>query len=279
MGLQQAPVSGASADIVIRANGAGQGSMPLLQAKIRETHMELSAEQEDQIVEAFRLFDTDDSGILDEAELRSAMFALGYIASYHDDISRALGNLRRNRSIEIDRESDGGEIDRDCANSNTNAPGGISLAEFRNIMRGSLIDRGGLEEIRMTFDVIVSMSAPDVSPSAVNLNGMSRPPMQTFSHNNAENLHPPGAIVGPVLSDVTESRSDFGSTGITIMRTSSISEGPCINFDMLRRVCQRFDVRLTDDELRRVIEETDRDGSGDVDWAEYVNVLKNSCWF
>ncbi len=52
-----------------------------------------------------------------------------------------------------------------------------------------------------------------------------------------------------------------------------------ITFEKLRRACQRFDVRLTDEELRRVIRETDRNRNGYVDKPEYINVLKNSCWF
>ena len=42
---------------------------------------------------------------------------------------------------------------------------------------------------------------------------------------------------------------------------------------------RRYDARLTDEELRRIIEDTDRDSSGDVDWDEYVRVLQHSCWF
>ena len=55
--------------------------------------------------------------------------------------------------------------------------------------------------------------------------------------------------------------------------------GERITFDNLRLACQRFDVKLTDEELKSMFTETDGNGSEDVDWEEYVNILKNSCWF
>ena len=44
-------------------------------------------------------------------------------------------------------------------------------------------------------------------------------------------------------------------------------------------VLQLYDAKLSDDELHSILLETDRNGNGEVDWEEYVHILKHSCWF
>ena len=85
-----------------------------------------------QIKEAFTLFDTDGSGLLDESEMRTAMFALGLASD---------GNRRSSRS--------GVSLNKDRR-------GGVTIAQFQEVLRGALQGHGGLGEIRMTFEAIVS---------------------------------------------------------------------------------------------------------------------------
>jgi Ca2+-binding EF-hand superfamily protein len=320
----QDPDGRAARQVPARWGAAEAGSLLRLH-RTRDEGLTLSQEQEEQIEEAFRLFDTDDSGVLDEAELRSAMFALGYLTNYHDDISRAVAAVSGGLG-----EGGGGA-------------GGVGLGAFRDLMRGALIERGGLEEIRMTFDVIVSShAASQATEPAAAAAAAASPPLPRAGVVAGRGEGGGGATSGGLAADdgcgeggdsVGGGSSSYGDrlgsaeamSGQLVMphagraqaivatvgfETGDTSQarvsqpnlpgeraagrgggggdarlrdrgvlGPCITFEMLRRACHRFDVRLSDDELRRVIRETDRDGSGDVDWAEYVTVLKNSCWF
>jgi Ca2+-binding EF-hand superfamily protein len=224
----------------------------------------LSPEQEEQIAQVFKLFDTDDSGVLDESELHSAMFALGYLSDYHDNLSVSRDVIGLKRSDGIGSAS-------------------VTKEEFRNIMRGSLIGRGGMEEIRMTFESIVSISATFAKNGlkSSNENSMAQvPDNQQGGLESADvSVHESGlpslqssSATSPPVTPKLKKRFRVGKAGAGVYRAS-------ITFDKLRLACQRYDVKLSDEELKGIILETDRDHSGDVDWDEYVNILKHSCWF
>jgi Ca2+-binding EF-hand superfamily protein len=167
-------------------------------------HAQFSEEQDKQIEAAFRLFDTDGSGVLEEQEMRSALFALGYLT----------GPQSGRTGMEWSRPQD--------AN-------GVNLEQFKEILRGSQQRKSHLEEIRKTFFAIVDRGGPDTGDA-----------------------QSPGAE--------------------ELLRRK-------VNIHNLRQACQRFEVRLSEDELLHIIKETDRDGSEDVDWEEYAHILKHSCWF
>jgi centrin-1 len=52
-----------------------------------------------------------------------------------------------------------------------------------------------------------------------------------------------------------------------------------IDLERLRAKARQMEVRLTDEEIRDMIADADRDGGGDVDEEEYVHILKDSTWF
>ena len=52
-----------------------------------------------------------------------------------------------------------------------------------------------------------------------------------------------------------------------------------IDIDTLQHACHRFEVQLTEEEMKLIILETDQDNNGEVDWEEYMHILKHSCWF
>ena len=186
--------------------------MALLQTNVAglDVHEEVqfSHEQETQIEAAFHLFDVDGSGTLEEHEMRSALFALGYLTTRN----RNMSSFDWNRRYSVDRS------------------GSVTLEEFKQILRGSLMKNGGLDEIKLTFCAIVNPSWIDNE--------------QIQQWNIGEEL--------------------FSGT---------------IDLDKLRQACQRFEVKLTEIELQHIIDETDGNDSKDVDWDEFVQILKNSCWF
>jgi Ca2+-binding EF-hand superfamily protein len=235
-------------------------------ANSKEDGVPLSPEQEEQILNAFRLFDTNDSGFLDVHEMHSALFALGYLSDYRDDLSASAKLM--NDLLKPGNDSRG-----------------VSKERFRDIMRGSLIEKGGMEEICMTYDAIVDMTLSHNFP------GLSRNNLVPENYS-ASSVHQPAAD-NSAPSTETEPAVPVASTATTNSKAKNIRRGVFpmspsvrrtdstvgITFEKLRRTCQRFDVRLTDEELRRVIRETDRNRNGYVDKPEYIHVLKNSCWF
>ena len=274
---------------------------PHLGSDGQDGRAELSKEQEQQILDAFRLFDTDDSGVLDAGEMRSAMLALGYLSQGPQGGRRA--RARRQQSAALAAA----------------AGGGVGLEQFRELMRGSIIERTGLEEIRMTFDAIVACGRSDAGPKGASSGG--GPPPAPATGTQAGSLLLSAAVSGKVEAgagvfgdrsvgamvgtdslgadgDVVDGREvvggDDGAKGVSAERAQTLHSGGGggggdgggggggglrILFEDLRAACQRFDVRLTDDELRLMVRESDRDCSGDVDWEEYARILKNACWF
>ena len=167
---------------------------------------QLSPEQEHQIEAAFRLFDSDGNESLEEDEIRSALFALGFLTSFEGNIS----TLDLSQSFHI--------------KSNT-----VNLSQFKKIMRGKMVRRSELEEIQMTFCAIVE-------PAWVDQNTSTR------------------VDVSWLLSQT-------------------------IDLNKLRHACHCFEVKLTDEELNNILDETDINHDRGVDWHEYVSILKHSCWF
>jgi Ca2+-binding EF-hand superfamily protein len=80
------------------------------------------------IREVFDLFDTDGEGQLDEAELASAIFAMGFSSHNHEELA----------AIFMDRM----DMDGDRR---------ISIYEFIQLMQGHLAGRNPEEEIRSTY--------------------------------------------------------------------------------------------------------------------------------
>ncbi len=52
-----------------------------------------------------------------------------------------------------------------------------------------------------------------------------------------------------------------------------------VTLDGLRRSCQKYDVRLTEDELQFMMSETDVDNNGMVDRSEFIRIMDRSPWF
>ncbi len=52
-----------------------------------------------------------------------------------------------------------------------------------------------------------------------------------------------------------------------------------VTLDGLRRACKEFDVRMSEEELKYMMEEADSDGGGTVDKAEFMRIMENSPWF
>ena len=76
--------------------------------------------QDLQIEAAFRLFDTDGNGALEEDEMRSALFALGYLISLEGNIS----TLDLSQSFHIKSKK-------------------VDLNQFKKIMQGKIVRRSG----------------------------------------------------------------------------------------------------------------------------------------
>ena len=181
------------------------GGSPL---EIDDDESQLSNEQDRQIEAAFRLFDTDENGSLADDEMKSALFALGYLTSSEGNIS----TLDLSQSFHFQSDQ-------------------VNLSEFKKIMRGKIVRRSELEEIQMTFC----------------------------------------AIVKPAWIDQKL------TTGTVVKVKELLSQK--IDFDNLRHACNRFEVKLSDEELENILNETDINDDKGVDWDEYVSILKNSCWF
>merc|ERR1711976_1144421 len=98
----------------------------MLNKKVRN---ELTEEQRQEIKEAFDLFDTDSSGVVDAKELKVAMRALGFEPK-KDDVRKILQ--------EIDKNGDGV----------------IKYDEFMDIMTQKMLERDPIEEMRKAFSLI-----------------------------------------------------------------------------------------------------------------------------
>jgi Ca2+-binding EF-hand superfamily protein len=86
----------------------------------------LTQEQENEIREAFDLFDTDNSGTIDANELKVAMKALGF-------------------------EANDQEVKQMIASIDTDGSGTIDYEEFLNMMTAKMSEQDSLDEIKKAF--------------------------------------------------------------------------------------------------------------------------------
>mmetsp|Transcript_54928 Transcript_54928/g.87703 ORF Transcript_54928/g.87703 Transcript_54928/m.87703 type:complete len:181 (-) Transcript_54928:61-603(-) len=105
------------------------GLTPRIRARRnKKQRRELSEDQKTEIREAFDLFDTDKSGIIDYHELRVAMRALGF-------------DVKKQEIKKIQAEYDRDEV------------GGIKYADFEEIMTVKILNRDPDEEIFKAFQL------------------------------------------------------------------------------------------------------------------------------
>jgi Ca2+-binding EF-hand superfamily protein len=57
------------------------------------------------------------------------------------------------------------------------------------------------------------------------------------------------------------------------------SDPGVVTVEALRRACDKYDVRLSEDELYQLINDLDTDGDGSVDKAEYMRLMRHAPWF
>lgn len=162
---------------------------------------DLSDEQKCDIREAFKLFDSKDSGFIDSKDLKVAMRALGF-EPRKEEIKKMISQVTQGGGGE-DPASPGG------ADSAPN-PNKLSFDHFLSLMAIKMSEKDSKEEILKAFKLF-----------------------------------------------------DDDETGK-------------ISFENLRRVSEELGENLTDEELREMIEEADRDGDGLVNQEEFLKIMKKT---
>ncbi|KAG8184631.1 hypothetical protein JTE90_022679 [Oedothorax gibbosus] len=150
--------------------------------------IELTDEQKKDIEDAFKLFDTEETGFIAARELKVALRALGFEPK-KEEIKKMLT-----------------EIDKD----NT---GKIAYEDFFSVMSVKISDKGANQEIMKAF--------------------------QLFDNDN----------------------------------TGKIS------YANLKRVAQELGETISEEELREMIQEADRDGDGEVNQEEFLRIMKKTCLY
>merc|ERR1712048_400496 len=115
----------------LSSRGKNSSAMDFGASRIRarrnkKQRREISEDQKAEIREAFDLFDTDKSGIIDYHELRVAMRALGF-------------EVKKQEIRKIQQEYDRDEV------------GGIKFVDFEEIMTTKILQRDPEEEIFKAF--------------------------------------------------------------------------------------------------------------------------------
>ncbi len=75
------------------------------------------------------------------------------------------------------------------------------------------------------------------------------------------------------------SRSDNLGDGLSALSASGDDGWGTVSIEGLRRTCREFDIKLSEDELQYMISETDMDGNGLVDRAEFMRIMNYAPWF
>ena len=70
-----------------------------------------------------------------------------------------------------------------------------------------------------------------------------------------------------------------GPASVTKQSKKSKVPKDVVTLDGLKRACQVYDVKLSEQELKEMMDEADEDGGGYVDRNEFMNIMHNTPWF
>ena len=226
----------------------------------------LSDQQLAQIREIFDLFDTDGGGSIDAKEMDAAMFALGF----HPPERSGAARRKRKRALKQGAAANGDLSSNSRLGGSVNKLGSVeslgstgsmdsldnttvTLGEFTAMMKGELMGRGPLDAIWEAFTAL--------SHEGATLKGAPADPAHRSRTEIQSSM--PSAVGVMGKADKNNSDDDWG----------------VVTLEGLRLACQRYDVRVSEEELRCLMDETDVDGDGSINREEFMRIMYNSPWF
>eukprot|EP00486_Rosalina_sp_Unknown_P016457 CAMPEP_0201591624 /NCGR_PEP_ID=MMETSP0190_2-20130828/189744_1 /ASSEMBLY_ACC=CAM_ASM_000263 /TAXON_ID=37353 /ORGANISM="Rosalina sp." /LENGTH=270 /DNA_ID=CAMNT_0048050029 /DNA_START=121 /DNA_END=934 /DNA_ORIENTATION=+ len=256
------------------------GLTPRIRARRnKKQRRELSEDQKIEIREAFDLFDTDKSGIIDYHELRVAMRALGF-------------DIKKQEIKKIQTEYDREEI------------GGIKYDDFEEIMTRKILNRDPDEEIFKAFQLFDDDQTGKITIK--NLKRVARELGESLNDGIID-YHELRVAMRALGFDIKKQeikkiqqeydREELGGIKFDdfeeIMTRKILNRDPDeeifkafqlfdddqtgkISIKNLKRVARELGESLQDDELQAMIDEFDKDEDGEINLEEFSNIMKQS---
>eukprot|EP00964_Phaeocystis_antarctica_P002753 scaffold1455_cov65-Phaeocystis_antarctica.AAC.10 len=212
----------------------------------------LTPDQLEEIREAFKLFDTDDSGTIDADELKVAMRAMGFEPK-RDEVRRMIQESDR-VSLASAASPRTKDPERD-----TTARARFALRPFRCVHLGCSLSVA----LRLTPPLTRSGLYPRSprSRSSPTATGAPCPPP----------AHPPRCRQAVMAAKM--SNRDPRDESLKSFRLFDDDETGTISLKNLRRVAKELGENMTDDELQEVIDFCDKDGRGEISQDDFVRLM------
>jgi Ca2+-binding EF-hand superfamily protein len=213
-----------------------------------ESTVVLSDQQLAQIREIFDLFDTDGGGSIDATEMDAAMFALGLQPSERSSTARR----KRKQALKLGITAKGGP-----ASTAPIRPAG-SGRKFESIDSIGSVD--SLEVTTVTLDEFTAMMKGGQ---------MGHGPLDAIweAFTTLSQVGAKAELAGPQSEkqgeDCISSDDDWG----------------VVTLEGLRLACHQYDVRVSEEELQCLMDETDVDGGGSIDRDEFMRIMYHAPWF
>ena len=199
----------------------------------------LTADELEEIREAFKLFDTDDSGTIDSDELKVAMRAMGFEPK-RDEVRRMIAESDRVRVHAPRRRLDHlRETAASCALATPAAPSPASP----------------VSSAPCPLSALPHISPPPLRRLAQDGSGTIK--FETFQHVMAQKM------------GTRDSREE----AVKAFRLFDDDETGTISLKNLRRVAKELGENMTDDELQMMIDYCDKDGRGEISVDDFCSIL------
>ncbi len=128
------------------------------------------------------------------------------------------------------------------------------------------------------------------APSRVKESGNDAKESQSLTLDEFTALMKGEIMIASPLDAIWAAFSELSQSGAEMEGSAAVSEQSCrkkkepmvrdvVTLDGLKRACLQFDVKLSDQELKEMMDEADGDGGGYVDRNEFMSIMHNTPWF
>jgi centrin-1 len=126
------------------------------------------------------------------------------------------------------------------------------------------------------------------APSKVKESGNDAKQSQPLTLDEFTALMKGEIMIASPLDAIWAAFSELSQSGAEMEGSAAVSEQSCrkkkepmdvVTLDGLKRACLEFDVKLSDEELKDMMDEADGDGGGYVDRNEFMSIMHNTPWF
>ncbi|KAF9276232.1 hypothetical protein BGZ68_010161 [Mortierella alpina] len=229
---------------------------------------EISAAYHQELLDTFQLYDPDSTGKLSTHNLRLAMRTLGFEASQKDmdEIVHGMPSLSVHKTKRVNKKRERRNTYKAGTSKSTVEATDVDRRRRRSTRAAAATSRKGQPKYVESDDDKGGSSDDDDNEDAYRQSG------EDDDDDEEEEAY---FTMQDFITIMTPNESQYGQDEISrVFQLFDGQDNGVIRVEDLRRVALDLGLSMTDNELREMIEEADKDGDGGVSEQEFARIMK-----